>query len=152
MKKLHLDIAIEAPQEKVWNAIVTEAKYREWTSVFQAGSTFEGGWNKGDKILFIAFNDQGQKEGMVSEIAESNFPEYISVRHLGYLLNGYEDTTSPAIKEWAPSYENYTLEKIDALNTRFVLDMDVTEDYFDMFMDLWPKAMQKLKEVSELAA
>jgi hypothetical protein len=152
MKKLDLDILIHASRESVWDAIVNQEKYRTWAAAFQEGSYFEGGWNKGDKILFIAINKDGQKEGMVSEIAESNFSEFISIRHLGYLLNGYEDTTSPAIKEWAPSYENYTLEQVDDQTTRFKLHMDVTEDYYDMFLELWPKAMQKLKEISENTA
>ena len=45
---------------------------------------------------------------MVSEIAENKPNEFISIRHLGYIANGIEDTQSEAIRAWAPAYENYT--------------------------------------------
>jgi hypothetical protein len=149
MKKLTLDVLILASPEQVWDAVVNDGKYRKWTSVFQEGSCFEGGWNKGDAIRFIAFDKEGVKQGMVSEIAESIYPRYISIKHLGYTANGIDDTTSEAVKKWAPSFENYTLTKVDGNKTRFQLEMDVTEEYYDMFLKLWPPALLKLKEVAE---
>jgi uncharacterized membrane protein len=88
MKKLNLEIQINSSQEKVWDTITDDKKYREWTSVFQPTSYFEGGWNTGDKINFVGIDEKGEKGGMVSEIAESRKPEYISIRHLGYMQNG----------------------------------------------------------------
>ncbi|MBK7567133.1 MAG: hypothetical protein IPI31_04845 [Bacteroidetes bacterium] len=149
MKKLNLEIKINASQEKVWDAIVNVSKYRIWTAAFNEGSFFEGGWNKGDTIRFIGLNEAGEKEGMISEIAESIYPEFISIRHLGYIIMGVEDTTSDAVKKWAPSYENYTLSKIGDDLTEFKLSMDVVDEWYDMFLEMWPKAMAKLKEVAE---
>lgn len=149
MKQINLDIHIEAPRETVWAAIVTPEHYNRWTRVFTETSYFEGGWNKGDAIRFLAIGSEGQKEGMVSEIAESDFPAYISIRHLGYIMNGVEDTESEAIKAWAPAYENYTLHALSPNTTRFEVQSDVTDNYYDMFMDLWPKALQALKETAE---
>ncbi len=149
MKKLNLEIMINASQQKVWDAIVNDTKYRLWAAAFQPGSFFEGGWNKGDSIRFIGINDEGQKEGMISEIAESNYPEFISIRHIGYIIKGIDDTTSDAVKKWAPSYENYTFSKIDDDRTEFKLSMDVTDEWYDMFLEMWPNAMDKLKEVAE---
>lgn len=150
MKKLNLEIIINASPENVWDAIVNDTKYRIWTAAFNDGSFFEGGWNKGDTIRFIGLNEAGEKEGMISEIAESNYPEFISIRHLGYIIKGVEDTTSDAVKKWAPSYENYTLVKIDDNQTEFKLNMDVADEWYDMFLDMWPNAMAKLKEVVEV--
>ena len=152
MKKINLEIDINASCENVWDAIVKESKYRQWASVFHEGSYFEGSWNKGDTIRFLVINAEGQKEGMVSEIAESDYPHHISIRHLGFIYNGIDDTTSEEIRKWAPSYENYTLEKLDAETSKFKLEMDIIDDYYEMFMKLWPKAMHKLKEVSESVA
>jgi hypothetical protein len=148
MKKLNLEILINASPEEVWDTIVNIAKYRKWTRVFQESSYFKGSWNKGDAIRFIAINDKGKEEGMVSEIAESSFPKFISIRHLGYMIDGVEDTTSDEIKKWAPSYENYIFEK-SGDNTVFKLDMDVMDEHFDLFLALWPKALEKIKQVSE---
>lgn len=149
MKKINLDITINASCEAVWDAIVNDANYRLWASVFEPSSYFEGGWNKGDTIRFLGTNEKGEKEGMVSEIAESIYPQYISIKHLGYIANGIDDTTSEEIRKWAPAFENYTMEKLGENKTLFKLDMDVTDEFFDMFMELWPKALAKLKEVCE---
>lgn len=148
MKKIKLDIEINAPREDVWEAVIDDAKYRQWTSVFSAGSFFEGGWNKGDAIRFLVEKEEG-REGMVSEIAESIYPEFISIRHLGYISSGVEDTTSEEVKKWAPAYENYTLKELGNGKTKFIVEADTTEEYYQMFLDLWPKALEKLKEVSE---
>ncbi len=149
MKKINLDIEINATREAVWDAIVNVRKYEAWASAFQEGSSFKGGWNKGDSLRFVGINKDGKEEGMISEVAESRFPEYISIRHLGYIINGIADTTSEEIRKWAPSYENYSFEKIDDNKTLFKLDMESNEEYYDMFMEMWPKALAKLKEVSE---
>jgi len=149
VKTLNLEISINTTPENVWDSVVNKTKYNRWTSAFQETSHFEGGWNKGDKIKFLGFNAEGQKMGMVSEIAESRFPEYISIKHLGNILNGVEDFTSDEVKKWAPSFENYTIERTDGNTNVFKLDMAVPEDYYDMFMQMWPNALNLLKQVSE---
>ena len=149
MKLLNLEIEINAPVEKVWHAIVNETLYREWAAEFMPGSYFEGGWNKGDAIQFLALNEAGQKEGMVSEIAESEYPRFISIRHLGTIMDGIIDMTSDEVKAWMPCFENYTLEVLGEHKTRFVLAMESEDAYYDMFLEMWQRAMQKLKVISE---
>jgi uncharacterized protein YndB with AHSA1/START domain len=148
MKNLKLDILIDASRETVWDSVVHPAKYRQWTTAFTEGSYFEGGWNKGDKILFLA-NRENKISGMLSEIAESRFPEYISIRHLGQITNGVADTESEEVKKWAPMYENYILEKADENSTRFCVEMDLPDEFYEMFLEMWPKALILLKKVSE---
>ena len=148
MRKMHFEISINTKPEKIWDAIVDDKKYREWTSPFQKGSYFEGGWNKGDKIQFLTLNEKGEKEGMASEIAESRKNSFISIRHLGNILNGKEDTTSEEVRKWAPAYENYTLSQLGE-KTKFEVDADADETFYNMFKDVWPKALEKLKEVAE---
>lgn len=149
MKKINLSVEINAPREAVWEAIVNDAKYRKWTTAFTEGSFFEGGWNKGDTIRFLMINKEGEKEGMIAEIAESIYPEYISIKHLGYIAKGVDDTTSDEVKSWTPAFENYFLESVGPRKTLFKVEADVTDEYYPMFMDLWPKALDLLKKVSE---
>lgn len=149
MEKLNFETEINACPEIVWDAVVNDKKYRQWTDVFSEGSFFEGGWKKGDAIRFLIINESGQREGMVSEIAESRYPEYISIRHLGYFVNDVDDTSSDSVTKWAPAFENYTLERLENNKTRFVVEADTEEHYVQMFMELWPKALARLKEVSE---
>jgi uncharacterized protein YndB with AHSA1/START domain len=149
MKKIHTSIEIKCTQAEVWDAIVNNEKYRLWTATFSPGSHFKGGWNKGDKILFLGPGEDGAVSGIVSEIAKSIYPSYISIQHNSYITNGVEDTTSEAVRAWFPAYENYSIEKIDDTTTRFTVDMDSEDQYYEMFLELWPKAVQVLKEVVE---
>jgi uncharacterized protein YndB with AHSA1/START domain len=149
MKKIIEKITISASKEAIWSTITDRNKYQLWTEAFTKGSYFEGGWNKGDSIRFLAANKDGGLDGMISEIAENELYKFISIRHLGYIYNGVEDTTSDEIKSWAPSYENYSIREIDGKTCEFTLEMDATDDFYEMFLKLWPKALIKIKEISE---
>lgn len=149
MKKLTQSIEIAATREQVWDAIVTNEKYRRWTATFNPTSHFEGSWNTGDTIRFIGINDKGEKEGMLSTIHTSRFPEYISILHRGIITNGVDDTTSEAVQKWAPAFENYILTSINDQTTKFTVEMDSPEEYFDYFNEVYPKALLVLKQVCE---
>jgi hypothetical protein len=148
MQKLNFSITINSPVEKVWNTMLDDKTYRDWTEAFSPGSHYVGSWNKGSKILFLGPNEQGIMGGMVSRIKDNRKHEYISIEHLGMVQDGIEDTTSNEVKQWAGSLENYTFKDING-KTELIVDMDINEDYKDMFNDMWPKALQKLKELAE---
>ena len=57
MKKLTYSININAPAEIVFEMMLGEATYKQWTAAFNPTSDFEGGWNKGDKIYFIGYDE-----------------------------------------------------------------------------------------------
>jgi L-rhamnose mutarotase len=148
MQKLNFSIFINAAKEKVWNTMLEDKTYREWTETFSPGSHYVGSWDKGSKILFLGPNEQGIMGGMVSRIKENRKHEYISIEHLGVVQDGKEDTTSDEVKLWAGSLENYTFKDKNG-KTELLVDMDINDDYKDMFNDMWPKALQKLKEIAE---
>lgn len=147
MKTLHYRIKINAPREKVWEAILGEETFRQWTAAFCPHSYFEGEWKKGARMRFIA-NDNGTLHGMISEIAELKPHEFVSIRHIGVLEDGVENTSSEAMKEWLPAFENYTFNQTPT-GTEVIVDMDTAPSYVDFFNETWPKALQKLKEISE---
>ena len=148
MQKLNFKIDINAPKEKVWNTMLEDKTYREWTQAFSPGSHYIGSWDNGSKILFLGPNEQGIMGGMVSRIKENRKHEYISIEHLGVVQDGKEDTTSDEVKQWAGSLENYTFKDLNG-KTELLVDMDINDDYKDMFNEMWPKALQKLKQLAE---
>jgi uncharacterized protein YndB with AHSA1/START domain len=149
MNKLNFSITINAPKEKVWNTMLEDATYRLWTTPFNEGSYYKGDWSKGSKIVFLGPNPETGKEGgMVSRIAENKLYEFISIEHLGMINDGVEDTTSEEVKAWAGSLENYTFKEVNG-KTTVLVDMDINEEYAEMFKGMWPNALQKLKELSE---
>jgi hypothetical protein len=149
MEKLHFSIVINASREKVWHAMLDDEPYREWTTVFNQGSYYEGSWERGSKILFLGPDPRtGKIGGMVSRIADSRPYEFVSIEHLGLVENGVEDTESEEAKKWAPSYENYTFKEVDG-GTEVLVDVDSEESMAEEFSKLWPAALEKLKTIAE---
>ena len=144
MEKLHFTQSINAPKEKVWSTLWDDATYRQWTSAFSPSSYAESDWNEGSKILFLGDN----RSGMVSKIETKRLNEFMSFKHLGEVKNGVEDTESEAIKAWAGAFENYTLNEVGG-KTELVVDIDVNEEYKDMFMGMFPKALEQVKLLAE---
>ena len=143
-KRLQFSEVIEAPAERVVAVMTGQESYPQWASVFGEGSRFEGSWRQGERIRFLA----GSGEGMVAEIAEHRPDEFISIRHVGFLANGVEDTESDAVRAWAPAYENYTFQAVPG-GTRLVVDQDVTDEWESFMRQTWPKALARLKELCE---
>jgi len=143
MEKLHFKIDIKASKEKVWNTMLDDKTYRIWTEAFAPGSYYKGDWNKGSKILFLAPGEKGEM-GMVSRIKDNRKYEFISIEHLGDVKDGKEYTGT----SWAGALENYTFKENNG-KTEVLIDVDSTEDFKELFQGMWPKALQKLKELAE---
>jgi len=144
MEKINFKTVINAAPEKIWKVLWDDATYRKWTSAFSEGSYAETDWKEGSKVLFL----DGQGQGMVSRIAENRPNEYMSIEHLGEVKNGVEDISSDRGKEWAGAHENYTLKKVKG-KTELSVDMDITEEFKEMFSQMWPKALENVKKLSE---
>ena len=144
VKRIQFTATIHAPVATVWRLMIGRESYKRWTSAFVEGSYFEGSWEQGAKIRFLSPSG----DGMVSEIAENRKHEFISIRHLGFIVKGVEDTTSESIRAWAPAYENYTFIGVPQ-GTKLVIDQDVTADFEQCMHESWPKALAILKQLSE---
>lgn len=148
-EKMHFEIVINAPVQKVWDTMLGQETYKEWTSVFEPTSCYEGSWDKGSKIKFLS-SDGG---GMVSEIAENIMHKFISIKHLGEVHDSVEDTTSEKVMAWLPAFENYTFHD-KGTETQLDIDMEMpsspeTKAMKEMFEGMWPNALLKLKEICE---
>lgn len=151
MQKLHFSIHINAPKEKVWDTMLGESTYKEWTKVFNPGSTYIGNWEEGSEMRFVGTNETGTAlaGGMYSRIKENRTYEFVSIEHLGLItVDGGVDTTSDEVKKWAPAFENYTFTEKDG-GTEVTVDMDINDEYKESFEAMWPQALQTLKEISE---
>lgn len=144
MKRLNFSVDINASREEVWNALWNDVTYRQWTSAFSEGSHAVSGWNEGGKILFLDPNG----DGMYSRIEKKIPNEFMSFKHLGTVKGGKEMPLDEETKKWSGAMENYTLRQTGNI-TRVTVDVDVTEEHYDIFNEAFPKAFQKLKEISE---
>jgi hypothetical protein len=151
MKKLQFKTEIKAPAEKVYNVMLgidNIETYQQWTLVFNPTSTYKGSWEKGSKIHFIGTDENGKQGGMVSEIVENIPNRFISICHCGILDGATEITDGPEVEKWAGGHENYSIEEIYDI-TIVTVETDTTEDFTDFFMQVWPKALNLLKEIAE---
>ncbi len=144
MNTQHHEIEIHAPREAVWHTMLHSPGYEQWTAAFCEGSRYEGSWDPGATIRFLAPNG----DGMVARIDEHRPAEFVSIRHLGLIHQGVDETESEAVKAWAPCHENYSY--IDTPGgTRVRVDVDVFGAYESWMTDTWPKALQALKTLCE---
>lgn len=143
-QRLHFHITINAPRNVVWDTMLAPDTYRDWTSAFCEGSYYEGSWTQGSRIRFLSPDG----DGMCSEIAESRLHDSISIRHLGYINKGVEDTTSDAIRQWAPAFENYHFTD-NGSSTTLHVEQDVTAEFEPYMKDAWPRALERLKIICE---
>lgn len=144
MRTLEFTVLIDASPSTVWNTMLQDKTYRLWTAAFTEGSHFVGSWEQGARIQFL----DPKGGGMTAVIAENRPYEYISIKMLGYIENGVEDTESEAIRAWAPAYENYTFTPRGA-STELRIDVQVTPDFVDYMQDTYPRALEILKSLCE---
>lgn len=138
-KKLTFEVQIKVDKKKVWDLMLKPSTYQIWTTAFSPSSCFEGSWEKGSKIIF----SDGSGSGMWSEIADNKPLEFISIKHNGEIKNGVE-----VPQDWAGALENYTFTEKDG-GTEVKVEIDISPDWEKMFQDMWPKALQSLKDIAE---
>ncbi|MGI8894025.1 MAG: SRPBCC family protein [Bacteroidia bacterium] len=148
MEKISFNIKINASPEKVYKTLLDDKTYREWTAPFNPTSHYKGTWEKGSKIIFIGSDDKGNVGGMVSRIEENIPNKFVSIKHLGILEGDKEITSGPQVEGWGDAMENYTLTEENG-KTLFSVETDANNEYKDYFEETWPKALDKLKEISE---
>ncbi|MBB4799981.1 hypothetical protein HNP37_000020 [Flavobacterium nitrogenifigens] len=151
MQKLQFKKEINASAQKVYETMLglkDKATYEYWVATFNPTSTYEGSWDKGSKILFVGTDENGKKGGMISEIEEHKPANFVSIRHYGFLVGDTEVTTGEEVEKWAGGHENYTFQENNGLTT-VIVDMDTIDEYLDYFQNTYPKALDKLKEISE---
>lgn len=144
MERLQFSTTIHAPRERVWKTLWGKDTYAEWTSPITQNGSIQTDWKKGSSVLFL--DKQGY--GMVSEIADLKPNEFVSFKHEGMLKDGEAETAVAIAEGWYGARENYSLRSIEDM-TEVIIEHDVTEENKARFMELWPKALQRLKEMCE---
>lgn len=144
MKRITFKTAINAPAEKVWDVLWNDRSYREWTSTFSPGSYAESDWKEGSDIRFLS----PEGEGMRSEIAKKIDCQLMSFRHLGTIVGGKDVPEGKENSGWKGAMENYHLHP-HGQATELEVEMDVTDEFEDYFKKSFPRALQRVKELSE---
>lgn len=144
MKPLQFSVSINAPAQKVWDALWSNATYPEWTKFFAPGSQMESDWKAGGRTLFT--DDKGN--GMISTIKTIDVPYAVVFEHLGYVTDGVDDTTSEKVKAYAGALEKYALTEQNG-STKLEVAVDTLEAHESMMNNGFAKGLQVVKELAE---
>lgn len=148
MERLNFQIEINTDAKKVYEIMLGPATYRQWTSVFNASSYYEGNWEKGSKMYFIGLNENGRKEGMISKVLENIPNKYVSIEHQGYIEDDQEITDGENIS-WKGARENYIFEENNGVTT-VTVELDTEQNFKEYFEKTYPEALQTLKVLAEV--
>jgi uncharacterized protein YndB with AHSA1/START domain len=144
MKKIHLNILINASANKVWQVLWNDFTYRKWTAPFHEGSYALSDWKEGSDIQFLS-PDGG---GMFSKIEQSKPNEFMSFRHLGEIKNFEKQPVDEKTKLWSGGLESYSLKEENG-NTMLDVNLDTLEDFAGYLSEKFPKALEVVKELAE---
>jgi uncharacterized protein YndB with AHSA1/START domain len=154
MEKLRFEIDIVAPVQTVWSTMLDDATYRQWSSAFNPGSYYTGGWELGDTIRFLGPNPDGStdgdEDGIVGTIVANRPNEFVSIEYTGMVVNGEDDTTSEGSRLFAGTHENYSFGESNGITTVVVV-LDAADEYAPMFREMWPVALDRLRDLAERA-
>ena len=139
MKTISFTIDINAPINKVWDALWNDDNYRKWTNNFYLGSFYESDWEVGGKTLFLGPN----RDGMFATITKLEKPYEVVFNHLGEIVNGVE-----SVKYDNDSFEKYQLKEIDGI-TRLVIYLDTLDEYEQDMNEGFSKGIEDIKRISE---
>ena len=151
METQHFSIQVKAPAAIVWETMFDDSTYRQWTSVFNPNSYFEGSWLPGSEIRFLGSNADGGMNGMYGVITENRPYEFVLIEYQGQILNDVDDTTSREARQLIGAREAYSFKETDGTTT-VTIDVDTADTYAELFGELWPKGLAKLKELAEATA
>lgn len=149
MIRIQLERTFNVGPELLWELVVDPDHYRFWTETFSEGSDFDGDWTKGSAIRFVREDENGIESGMLSKIVESKWPEFISIRHLGMVMNGVIDYDSPLAREWSPAFENYKFILKEDGTCIFAIEQDLPEEQAEEFKINWEKSFDRMASLLE---
>ena len=142
MKQMQFVVKIQASKERVWDVLWADETFREWAGLIDPGTYMVGELKEGNGVQYIsAENGYGVTSLVVSVIPN----EYLLLKHQA-------DTQDVGAREreaeWTGGEESYSLTEQDGTTT-LTAAFDVPTDLEAYFNDAYPKALHRVKELSE---
>lgn len=142
VKEIQFQIEINASKKRVWKVLWEDRTFRDWANKIDEGTYIEGEIQEGKDIQFLSsVNGYG-----VTSLVEKFRPEEVAVfRHRADTKKSGQQTRE---KEWTGGLESYSLKEKNGVTTLVVV-MDIPLELEEIFQTSFPKAMERIKELSE---
>ncbi len=142
MKTLQFEIQINAAPTLVWKYLWELENYQSWTSVFCPGSYYETSeFKEGNRIRLLT----PEGHGMFSVLEKIDVNKFLAFKHLGDII----DFKEQEIANWENAIESYELTENEN-GTLLKVFVDTLEKYIPFMEETFPKALLKLKEITEM--
>ncbi len=144
LRRRKYSIAIKADAVKIWKIIWDEKSYREWSKAFSEGSFYQGELKTGSRFYFL----NKDNSGVYSDLMHYEVNSTAVFQHIGLLKDGKEQAIDEEVEKWSGSFEIYTLKPKEGY---CILDVELDQDEsnFESFDEVFPKALQYLKDMAE---
>ncbi len=141
MKDLQFSVEIKATKERVWDTLWQDETLRQWANIIDPGTYMKGDLKVGSEIQFISGNGYG-----VTSLVEKLTPgEFLLLRHSA---DTQDEGKRERDKQWTGGKESYTLIEKDGTTT-LTVSFDVPPELEEYFKINYPKALEKVKMLSE---
>ncbi len=142
MANLHYKIILNNNVEYVFDKLFDKAVFEEWTKVFNPDSKMRGTLAKGEEVFFY----DADENGMLALVSEYQVNKLIEFTYLADVMNGekrkYPDNSN---------HERYTFTNLQDEMVMVDIDLDIPDEYKDMFEDMWTKAIVEIQNIFDNA-
>jgi uncharacterized protein YndB with AHSA1/START domain len=138
------DIDVHAPRERVWDVLIGDATYRQWTAEFAEGSFADTDWQEGSSVRFLGPDGTG----LLGRVLASRRPELLDVEYTGVVGGGSDDTDSEQARRWAGTHETYRLTEAGG-GTHLEISAPMEDAYYEDMVAAWDRALARVKELAE---
>jgi uncharacterized protein YndB with AHSA1/START domain len=142
MHKIQFSVEIKAPREVVWNTLWDDKTFRDWANIIDEGTYMVGEMKEGSEVQFISsVNGYG-----VTSLVEKLTPnEFVLFRHKA---DTKESGQQEREKDWTGGTESHSLTEKDGVTT-LTVEFDVPTEMEEIFKTRMPKALDRIKILSE---
>lgn len=144
MRTLTFQTPIEAPAHTVWDVLWQDATLREWAGIVDPGTCMVGELVEGATVQF----NSAEGYGVTSLVAKLIPNEFILFRHKADTKDVGESRRDD---QWTGGEESYTLTEKEGVTT-LKLQFDVPEELAGVMNELYPRALNRIKELAETQA
>ena len=144
-EKINKSIEINASRERIWEVLLSEHYFRQWSCAFAPGSYADTDWSLGSTAEFKGPSE----DGLYGKIILHRPYEAITIKYEGIIINGDKDNQSEGAKNWIGCLETYHISETSDETCLLSVSQDTPKKYSHAFFSNWDEALERIKNMSE---